>query len=122
LSEYILVVEDDASIREALSEALEHEGYRVVGAQHGLEALSLLAGPELPCLILLDLMMPVMDGVAFRAATLKDARLAAVPVVVLTAGGHLMASRVQASQVLHKPLRIDAVVKVVKEHCHGSQG
>jgi CheY-like chemotaxis protein len=117
VSHYILVVEDDRSLRESLSDALELEGYRVVCAEHGRAALDHLAKAELPCLILLDLMMPVMDGRTFRAEMLKDQTLATVPVVLITAGGAQAAAKVAADQVLHKPLRMDTVVNVVKEHC-----
>jgi CheY-like chemotaxis protein len=120
LSEYVLVVEDDPSIREALSEALETEGYRVVCAEHGQAALQHLAGAEPPCLVLLDVMMPVMDGIAFRQAMLGDARLAEIPVVVITAGGAQLAARVPASKVLHKPVRMEVVVAAVREHCAGT--
>jgi CheY-like chemotaxis protein len=117
VSHYILVVEDDPSIREALCEALELEGYQAVGAEHGKAALDYLARSARPCLILLDLMMPVMDGRSFRAAMLEDEELAQVPVVAITAGGAQLASTVAVDRVLFKPLRMDTVVDVVKEHC-----
>ena len=122
MSDYILIVEDDPSIREALRETLETEGYRVECAEHGQAALQHLARAELPCLILLDVMMPVMDGIAFRSAMLQDARLAKIPVVVITAGGAQLASRVSASKVLHKPVRMKVVVDAVREHCAGTAG
>jgi CheY-like chemotaxis protein len=79
----ILVVDDDASIREALAESLGDEGYRVVTATNGVEALTLLRPPgELrPCVILLDLMMPVMSGQEFYAEQQRDPALARIPIV-----------------------------------------
>ena len=82
----ILVVEDDFFIRDMLVELLEEEGYTVQGASNGAEALQLLSSSaELPALILLDLMMPVMDGRLFRLEQQRDPRIEAIPVVVLTA-------------------------------------
>ena len=86
--EYILIVEDDFDIREALTQILEEEGYAVREAANGREALD-VAARELPSLILLDLMMPVMNGWQFRAEQIKDPRLAPVPVLVISADPHL---------------------------------
>ena len=114
---YILIVDDDQAIREALSDALELEGYRVVGVEHGAAAMRHLETGARPCLILLDLMMPVMDGRAFRSAMLSEPALVDIPVVVITAGGQQLAASVDASTVLHKPLSMNTVMDVVKEHC-----
>jgi CheY-like chemotaxis protein len=119
LSGYVLIVEDDASIREALSETLEDAGYRTAAVEHGQAALEYLANAALPCLILLDLMMPVMDGPTFRAAMLRDERLAAIPVIVITAGGAQLAAQVPASGFILKPLRVSRVMSAVKQHCRG---
>src|SRR5256712_12775997 len=82
----ILIVEDDADVRGALTVVLEGEGYPVVEAAHGQEALQYLcADPAGFCMILLDLWMPVMNGWEFRAQQLKDPALAEVPVIVVTA-------------------------------------
>ncbi len=75
--EYILVVEDDKDLRDSLCEALELEGYAAVSAENGQAALRHLATGAQPCMILLDLMMPVMDGWTFRQELLKDAACAA---------------------------------------------
>src|SRR5512137_690369 len=80
----ILVVEDDRDMREALVEVLRLEGYEVEAAGNGADGLE-LARRHRPDVILLDLMMPIMSGWEFRAAQLKDARLAAVPVIVMSA-------------------------------------
>ncbi len=81
----ILVVEDDASLRAALSELLADEGYEVSCAENGADALAKLGCGLTPSLILLDLAMPVMDGWTFRRAQREDPRLARVPTVVITA-------------------------------------
>jgi CheY-like chemotaxis protein len=114
---YILVVEDDWALRDALSDALTLEGFEVVCVENGEAALRHLAGGARPCLILLDLMMPVMDGWTFRRAMLSDPALADIPVVVMTAAGAQRAATVGAEQVLHKPLHMDSVVGVVETRC-----
>jgi len=78
----ILVVEDDLELRNALGQLLEAEGYVVEYALDGGEALDRLEVPEPPCLILLDLMMPHVDGWQLRAAEVRNAKMAAIPVTV----------------------------------------
>ncbi|HTV25887.1 MAG TPA: response regulator [Polyangiaceae bacterium] len=85
-SAHILVVDDDRDIRESLQEALATRGYGVTEAVDGLDAIEQLrAAHDLPDLILLDLMMPRMNGIEFRSEMVKDERLKNVPVLVLTA-------------------------------------
>jgi CheY-like chemotaxis protein len=81
----ILVVDDDPTLREAISEALEEEGYEVSCAANGADALLQLRRGALPSVILLDLAMPVMDGWSFRRVQRDDPRLASVPTVVVSA-------------------------------------
>ena len=84
----ILIVDDDNDVRSALSELLEEEGFSVKGAPNGREALALLRGGTVhPAVILLDLMMPGMDGWDFRSEQMRDPQLAAVPVVIVSASG-----------------------------------
>jgi CheY-like chemotaxis protein len=114
----ILIVEDDHDIREALAEALERAGYRTAGAGNGQEAYDfLLATQELPSLILLDLMMPVMDGWGFREQQLKHVRWKEIPVLVITAGGNAAqkAANMRAQGWLQKPIPLDTLLKAVKE-------
>jgi CheY-like chemotaxis protein len=118
--EYILVVEDDKDLREGLAEALRLEGYEVVSVEHGEAALRHLRTGAPPCMILLDLMMPVMDGWTFREELLKDQALASIPVVVMTAASSERARAVASDAILYKPLQMDAVVEVVQEHCAGA--
>src|SRR5687768_13520104 len=86
----ILVVDDDIDIREAIQDTLEEEGFRVESAPDGAAALERLrALPYEPCLVLLDLMMPVMDGWEFLAARKEDPRLASIPITVISASRDL---------------------------------
>jgi CheY-like chemotaxis protein len=83
----ILIVDDDKEVRIALAELLEGEGYTVAGAHNGREALKLMRGGLHPAIILLDLMMPVMDGWDFRSEQQRDPALSHVPVVIVSASG-----------------------------------
>jgi CheY-like chemotaxis protein len=112
----ILIVDDDADVREIIGEALETAGYRVAGASNGAEALRLLRNNTLrPDLILLDLMMPVMDGRAFRAEQQEDPELASIPVLVFTAYGdhRRIAQELRAAGSLSKPLRLDELLSTI---------
>jgi CheY-like chemotaxis protein len=100
----ILLVEDDHAIRETIAELLEEEGYGVTCAANGAEALELLSAPEVPSLILLDLMMPVMTGWELREALREDPRLASIPVVVISASrSSETADGIEAAAYLAKP-------------------
>jgi len=114
---FVLVVDDDEAIRESLCEILVDEGHRAFGVSHGREALEFLRTSGRPCLILLDLMMPVMDGAAFRAAQLADPGLRSIPVALITAAGPQVAAGVQTEALLPKPLRIESVLSVVERFC-----
>jgi len=83
----VLVVDDDRYIVEGLSDLLESEGYKVATATNGLDALDQLRRGLRPSVIVLDLMMPTMDGWGFRQEQMKDAELKEIPVVVMTAAG-----------------------------------
>ena len=115
----VMVVDDDDDIRETLAGLLEDEGYGVAAFTQGKEALDALVGGLLPRVILLDLMMPVMDGWTFRRALLDDPALSRIPVVIMTAAGKHGMPSPPAELVLHKPLHIDRVVEVVQDHCTG---
>jgi CheY-like chemotaxis protein len=120
-SHLVLVVEDDPEIRAALNELLVEEGYKVAQAANGQEALNFLERGERPCVILLDLMMPVMDGWQFRAAQKKRPALEKIPVVIVTAAGLSAASSVDAQKILYKPLNLASVLEAVEEYCPGVQ-
>jgi CheY-like chemotaxis protein len=116
----ILVVDDDEIIRESLIELLQENGYQAIGAVHGGEALEKLKGlARPPCVILLDLMMPVMDGAAFRERQLQDPALSDIPVVVVSAYRELArhAQELQAAAHLAKPLQLTELLKVIEAHC-----
>jgi CheY-like chemotaxis protein len=112
-----LIVEDDPDARINLVEILELEGFKTVAFSNGAEALDYLNRSEHPCLIVLDMRMPVMDGPAFRAALLQDPRLVAIPVVVVTAYDPSAASGLSVLRVFRKPLDVKVLVGVVRENC-----
>jgi CheY-like chemotaxis protein len=115
----VLVVEDDESIADIMVHLLEDEGYVAMRARNGKEALDVLAKcRHLPGLIVLDLMMPVMNGWEFRSAQLADERLSSIPVIVLSAhetskerqlGDELGSVRLQ----LQKPIDIEALLGAI---------
>ena len=113
----ILIVEDDADIRETLQHLLEASGYRAAPASNGKVALDLIDTMGRPCLILLDLMMPVMDGWAFLSALDQNDGLADVPIVIVSAYTDKVASLERAQQILKKPVDIHALMEVVRQHC-----
>jgi len=116
----VLVVDDDRDIRDVLTDALEAEGYRVVTAADGQEALDWLRkGAARPCVILLDLMMPRLDGMQFRTETLNDPELAVIPVVVLSADPSIIntAKSLNFAGSLRKPVPLEALLAAVHAHC-----
>ena len=107
-------------IRDSIVEFLDDNGYQAIGAADGREALDKLAATNpLPCLILLDLMMPVMDGRSFREQQLQTPELAAIPVVLFSAYRDVAktASDLHAAGHLSKPLKLRELLKTVQEHC-----
>lgn len=99
----IVVVDDDEDFRLTCIEALMAAGHRASGAAHGLDALTMLrSAAELPGIIILDLMMPEMDGYDFYEALQRDRRLAAIPVLVMTAGGQPATDRLVGATFLSK--------------------
>jgi CheY-like chemotaxis protein len=110
----VLVVEDDEGIREALIDLLDTEGFEVRAAIHGADALSKLRdGSPPPDVILLDLMMPVMDGWAFRAEQKNDPVIAGIPVVVITASRQADVSVLSPKAFLKKPIDFDELLRVI---------
>jgi CheY-like chemotaxis protein len=121
-SRRVFVVEDDRDIREAVVEILEDHAYKPVPAENGAVALQRLraGGPD-PCLILLDVMMPAMDGFQFRAEQEKDPSLAAIPVVLFTAHAAVSPTSIGAVGVLKKPIDFEALLSIIEEHCGPAQ-
>jgi CheY-like chemotaxis protein len=112
----VVVVDDDVDLRETLGELLADEGYDARCFENGRTALDYLRAGGEPRLILLDLMMPEMDGWQFRAEQLRDDRLARIPVVVMTAARPLESSPIDASEVLYKPIGIDDLLEAVERN------
>jgi len=113
----IFVVEDDTDLRETLGEVLVEEGHRARLFPNGRVALDFLRGGERPKLILLDLVMPEMNGWQFREEQLKDVALRDIPVVVMTASaGCFEAGPVAAAEVLHKPVGLGEILRAVQRN------
>ena len=110
----ILVVEDDIDLGETVCEILAMSGYRAAHATDGLVALQMLGQGGLHDLILLDLMMPRMDGWAFREAQLRDERLKDIPVVVLSAMGEI-SKPIDADSLLRKPVEPETLVATIEK-------
>jgi CheY-like chemotaxis protein len=116
----ILIVEDHPEIQTTLAELLEDEGYGVVTAANGQDALTYLRqAATLPSLIVLDLMMPVMDGWTFRDIQARDPALQAIPVIVISAISNARQQRmpIAAAAYLPKPLNFQLVLQTVARLC-----
>jgi CheY-like chemotaxis protein len=113
----VFVVEDDADTREMLCRFLELEGYRVESAENGQQALDRLSAGAPACVILLDLMMPVMDGWQFRREQVQIETLARIPVIVVSAAGRDRIEQIDANAVLSKPLDLEKLLDCVTQHC-----
>ncbi len=112
----IFVVDDDPDLREVLGDLLQDEGYETQLFANGQSALDLLREGARPQLILLDLMMPGMNGWQFREEQLRDASLRDIPVVVMTASTGFDASPLQASEILKKPVGIEEILEAVERN------
>jgi CheY-like chemotaxis protein len=113
----ILVVDDDRGAMEALSDILEYEGYRVERARNGLQALEYLQNTRpRPSLVILDLLMPVMDGWEFRMRQKEDPELADIPVLVVTAIS--ATAGIDAVKILHKPIDVNELLNTVANYCN----
>lgn len=115
----ILVVEDEDDIRTLVGEALEMEGYAVIPAVNGQEAIDALQTTALPNLILLDLMMPVKDGYTFRREQMADPRWRDIPVVIMTADTNAIQKLADAGGApgLRKPVDLDELIVLIKNCC-----
>jgi CheY-like chemotaxis protein len=120
----ILIVEDDRETREMLATLLVIEGFHVIAAEDGLEALHLLRtvrhrAPEVPCLVLLDLKMPRLGGSEFRRAQLGDPTVASVPIAVMSGATDLeaQAQALGAVASFSKPIDCDRLMDVVRRYC-----
>ncbi len=121
--DYILIVEDDPDIREALRDALEPEGYTVRTAENGQEALDTLAGsPRLPNLILLDLMMPVLDGWRFLKARAERPTWKEIPVVVTSSVAPDERKALDVTGYMRKPIRLLELLALVERYVKPDPG
>lgn len=114
---FILVVDDDQDIRETVVEVLADEGYEVIGASDGAEALRVMrAASSLPALIFLDLMMPGMSGADFLVAQRADPALVAAPVVLISADADLAvkAANLGVTEFLRKPVRLKVLLETAQ--------
>ena len=113
----ILIVEDDDDIRELTADMFRREGYDVLEAEHGERALEILDElPTQPCLMLLDLMMPVMSGPELLHVLGESQRLASLPVVVVSAGGR-PEDVPEARQFVRKPPSPEQLLAIAREFC-----
>ncbi len=116
----VLIVEDDPDVRASIAEVLEDNEYRPLSASNGRDALNALssASPK-PCLILLDIMMPIVDGRQFRSAQMEDPLLRSIPVVLLTAYAkpEQVALDMGVDSYLRKPCELEALLSTVAHYC-----
>jgi two-component system chemotaxis response regulator CheY len=117
----VLVVDDDDDLRESIEVVLASRGHSVATAADGEEALAWLQRqtPDNPCLVLLDLMMPRMNGFELRARMIADPGLAAIPVVIITGAGLLAdnSSGALQTEVLRKPIEPSTLLRAVGKFC-----
>jgi CheY-like chemotaxis protein len=116
----VLIVDDDQAIRDGVGEFLREEGFRVASAANGAEALAHLRAGLRADVILLDVMMPVMDGWDFRTEQLADPVLQDIPVVAISASGFArttIAAQLRAHDVFAKPLELRRFVETLREVC-----
>ncbi len=119
MSRPLLVVDDDTDLREALEEVLRDAGYEVIGASNGKHALEVLGGvPVLPGLVLLDMMMPVLDGAGFARAMRQEPKWRDIPVLVFSASANArqVAEEIGACGHMRKPVDVDTLLDAVGKH------
>lgn len=109
-----MIVDDEADIRDSLQEFFEDEGFSVRTAENGQRALELLRAGELPCVVILDLLMPILDGNEVYEKMQADPRLAAVPVIISTSDPRRAPSGVLT---MKKPVSLVRLLGVVRQFC-----
>ena len=115
----VLIVDDDDDIRDDLAHLLERHGYRTATAGNGAAALDYLTTAARPCVVLLDLMMPIMDGWALRKEMSKHSALAEIPIILLTGAGDLArdVAALGAVASVTKPFRLTTLLDTIARHC-----
>ncbi len=114
-SKRVLIIEDDAAIRESIAEVLTDQGYAVAAARNGVEGLR-EARAQRPNLIMLDLMMPTMNGWQFREAQRKDPLLADIPVIVISAYSEASGPRLDEAARFPKPFDLVTLLLAVEKY------
>lgn len=113
----VFIIEDDMEILGTIEELLTDEGYEVLTAKNGQDAIDQLKTmSQLPQLILLDLMMPIKDGIGFREDQTEDSRLKEIPVILMSADGQIEAKKLKMGIENHlkKPLDIDVLLTLIE--------
>ena len=111
-----MVIDDDESVRSGLTDLLRHEGYRVIPFAGGGQALAYLSAGEVPDLILLDLVMPSVDGWEFRAEQMMNPVLASIPVIVVTAAPATAHDSDLDAEVVRKPFDTRQLLSAIQRH------
>jgi len=115
-NDVVLIVDDDEVTRDSLAELVALDGFVAATAPDGVEALEYLRHAQPPCVIILDLTMPKMDGWQFRAEQKKDSALAGIPVIVTTARSSAEASTMEADAIFLKPLDVRLFLDVISHY------
>ena len=116
----VLIVEDDRDVALTINDVVEDSGYRALCAGNGREALSLLEGEE-PALMLIDLFMPIMNGVELLKVIKKSPKLSSIPRVIMTAANDQMIGVREDVTVLYKPVDFDALTRLLHRYCEPSE-
>ena len=112
----VLVLEDDKDVSQTIGELIEDQGYRAICVDNGREALAVLEH-ERPCLMLIDVFMPIMNGVEFLRAVKLKATLADIPRVLMTAANDRMIGVKEDVSVLYKPVDFEALKRILEKYC-----
>jgi CheY-like chemotaxis protein len=112
----VLLVDDDEDLRDSIGDLLRQKGYVVETAEDGSAALATLARTAAPCIVLLDLVMPGMDGWKFLAVVQADPTMSSIPIVIASAHAATHPP-IGIAGVLHKPFDLDELFDVVARHC-----
>jgi two-component system, chemotaxis family, chemotaxis protein CheY len=114
----VLVVDDDSSVRESIAEMLEAKGYAVLQAENGQKALDVLKSTQhFPCLVILDLAMPIMDGRGFLKQRAEDSILRDIPVVIVSGNAQSDEPLEGICAYLRKPVNVDRLIDLIDHHC-----
>jgi CheY-like chemotaxis protein len=112
----VLVLEDDQDVAQTIGELIEDQGYRAICVDNGREALAVLE-KERPCLMLVDVFMPIMNGIEFLRIVKARPPLADIPRVIMTAANDHMIGVKEDVSVLYKPVDFDALKRMLEKYC-----